>query len=318
MNEFPPKSGESETTDNSPDWDALTKVEFSGDAPEDISFDYDERTRETGVSRLSVEPGEDLESVAGKLISLKNKNRPAFAVFNGVEINNSNFTSPSEIVDYYKSVMNSLREAKSSNNFTPESASATPELSASAVESLKSLDERDTRESLGLLPTDLGNIMGVMIDVKSCGEASINQIDELSQKSFEDHLTDLGLTFDKELQTYDGLGSTMNYIFGKKPEDVKKTRELVEASKAEGQTGDKTRELGKMFGFPESATEYFIARGERFKRGEKLEKPNGRFYIHDPENLDAELAAYETPILDSLKKYCPASAADLETMNQER
>lgn len=57
----------------------------------EIGFEYDERTKRNPlINHLKVNPGDTMEIVVQKLISCKEKGINAFAVFNGVEVNNYN------------------------------------------------------------------------------------------------------------------------------------------------------------------------------------------------------------------------------------
>ena len=88
-------------------------------------------------------------------------------------------------------------------------------------------------------------------------------------------------------------------------------KELVEKSRLEGQIGDATRELGRMFGFPNTAIEYFIKRNKgEVARNVDVQKKYGG-YVHSPENGEAEYKQYEEKINKIFSKYCPLSAKEL-------
>lgn len=68
----------------------------------EIGFEYDERTISNPlINHLRVNPGDTIEIVAQKLRACREKGINAFAVFNGVEVNNYKSDDPQHIIEAY-------------------------------------------------------------------------------------------------------------------------------------------------------------------------------------------------------------------------
>lgn len=90
--------------------------------------------------------------------------------------------------------------------------------------------------------------------------------------------------------------------------------ELVPASIAEGQAGEATRELGALFGIPQTAIDFYIDRNQKKNNGQEVPKgaEGYNFYIHSPEHAEEELDEYEGRIMPDFTEQLPGSAAELE------
>ena len=174
-------------------------------------------------------------------------------------------------------------------------------------------------ESLDIPNEGKYGLVGVIGGIKEATEftAFVKNGEEESKTSEIDGLIgELGLEFVKESESsqYDPSYTEVQYYVSTTKEGADRLKELAEKSKLEGQTGDATRELGRMFGFPSSAIEYFIKRN----KGEVAKSANNKkysFYVHSPENGEAEYKQYEEKINKIFSKYCPLSAEDFLALN---
>lgn len=77
----------------------------------EIGFEYDERTRSNPlINHLKVNSGDTIEIVAQKLRACRGKGINAFAVFNGVEVNNYKSDDPQQIIEEYNQSRNKSGE----------------------------------------------------------------------------------------------------------------------------------------------------------------------------------------------------------------
>ncbi len=78
-----------------------------------IGFVYDEITRNNPlINHLKVNPGDSIEIISQKLMLCRKKGINAFAIFNGIEMNNYNIDNPQQIIDAYNQSRNKLSETK--------------------------------------------------------------------------------------------------------------------------------------------------------------------------------------------------------------
>ncbi len=83
----------------------------------EIDFEYDERTKSNSLTNhLKVNPGDTIEMVAQKLNACRAKGINAFAVFNGVEVNNYKSDDPQQIIDAFG--QNLAAQKKAYEHFT--------------------------------------------------------------------------------------------------------------------------------------------------------------------------------------------------------
>jgi len=132
-------------------------------------------------------------------------------------------------------------------------------------------------------------------------------------KKIEELLDGLGLKYSKEIERseYNSKYIEIQYYVAKTEDMLQRMKVLIEASIKEGQTGEATRELGRIFGFPATAIEYYIKRnrGEVPDNDDKPPKKYGP-YIHSPENGEMEYELYEQKINGFFRKWCPMSAQE--------
>ena len=159
-------------------------------------------------------------------------------------------------------------------------------------------------------------LVGVIGGVKQATEFLVYAKDgEEAQKSDETKtlLDGLGLKYSKEVERceYDSNYIEIQYYAAKDEATVQRVKDLMKVGRKEGQTDETTRELGRLFGFPATATEYFIKRnkGEVPDNVGAVPKKYGH-YIHSPENGEMEYMQYEQKINALFKNYCPTSAKE--------
>ena len=159
-------------------------------------------------------------------------------------------------------------------------------------------------------------LIGLVGGIKQATEIVVYaEHDEEAQVSSDTEtiLNGLGLKYIKEVEQsdYDPNYSDIQYYVAKTEDKAKQVRDLFEARQQESSAGEATRELGRLFGFPETAIDYFIKRNQSEVPDDinATSKQYGR-YIHSPENAEAECQQYEQKIDPLFKKYCPASAEE--------
>lgn len=311
-------NGEILKSDNGQDWDTVSDVPFAGaeesqstkkpdvevidgntEKPDikviyhDGNTEEDRQIRAGLLTHVQVEPGDTLESVTEKLEYLKSQEKNAFAVFNGQRINN-----------WSEAIRDSDTEQVNKEN----DSEGFNEIRAKCFEALDNNFDIPNEGKYGLV--------GLVGGIKQATEFLVYAKDgEEIQKSndAEMFLNELGLKFDKEVERsdYDPNYIEIQYYVAKTEDMVKRVKDLIEASRNEGQAGEATRELGRLFGFPATAVEYFIKRN----RGEVLgsvDVPPKKYgpYIHSPENGEMEYMQYEQKINALFRKYCPISAGE--------
>lgn len=176
---------------------------------------------------------------------------------------------------------------------------------------LKALD-------LDLIIPDAGKygIVGIFEGVKQAAEFEL-VIEKAEVESTREHidatLQDFGLAY---------LVSCMDYPDGRAYllYDVAKTPELAEvvSDYRDGEfirpanLAEKERLRGQLFGFPETAIDYFIAHIDSGLPNTPVDdNPKYHSYRHSPDHAEQEYAQYEQVLDAAFRKYCPNSAAKL-------
>lgn len=268
----------------------IKMVYYDGNSKEDAQI------RAGLLTHIQVEPGDTLDSITEKLEYMKSQGKNAFANFNGQRIDNwSEIDSSGDI------------ERVGGENIEKKS----DEVWAENMKTFEALDD-----SFDIPNEGKYGLVGVIGGVKQATEFLIYAKDgEEAQKSndTETLLNGLGLKYAKDVERseYDPNYIEIQYYVAETENMVQRVRGLIEASRKEGQTGEATRELGRLFGFPATAIDYFVRRnkGEVSDNDNMSSKKYG-FYIHSPENGETEYMQYEQKINELFKKYCPMSAQE--------
>ncbi len=150
-------------------------------------------------------------------------------------------------------------------------------------------------------------IAGVCCDVKPAAFGDFSEADlvHFSPQNFRHNLKNLGICVEFENTDYDNQQGLRWYI-SKDPAKIARLKELESRRSFDDDT---VRETGLLLGYPQTATEYFIKRLHMENPPDAdLNLDTGYHldgYIHDPAHLKEECAAYESPIAEYLKQYCP-------------
>ena len=197
----------------------------------------------------------------------------------------------------------------------PETTETTtfPELDHAAEKTFARLDSPEFREKYGVVSTDIANIASVFAGLKEGAQIELPSDYWLDQGIIGGMLERLGLKYEYEVVDggfgIPGYESTLFYI-SKDPDTAKKIPQLFVESRAEKQAGDATRELGRIFGYPATATEYYI---DHNKTAYQTPPHNSgySFFVHSPEHAEEEFEQYDRRFYEIAKHYCPNAAADM-------
>ena len=173
----------------------------------------------------------------------------------------------------------------------------------------------------------LSCIMGVVIDVKPTCVIDFSKYDfeEKDRKEFEKFLDDLGLVFHYEKTD---LGNETEFTFThtyfiSKSEDtlnmlIDAEQELYDHFSTDEPNSPVIkiihRKIGRLLGYPETATDWFLIRQEKMDLNEMDEDDiykdlqNYYHYIHSRNNAEEEFEEYDKPIHEAMEKYTPLSA----------
>ncbi|MBP5204399.1 hypothetical protein J6Z48_02035 [bacterium] len=170
-------------------------------------------------------------------------------------------------------------------------------------------------------------LAGVLGDIKPVGEIDIHN-NEQAIANIEKLLDQFGLKYYKEESSH-----TVMYHVSKSEDLLQRMRHATDLYKQEkqeyvvqksdggysihphglGETQEyATREMGRLYGFPETAIEFFIkrTRGEVEYDVDLPAKYMTGGYIHSPENAEEEYQQYEKKINSFFRRHCPKSWRD--------
>ncbi len=172
---------------------------------------------------------------------------------------------------------------------------------------------------------DKYGLVGVGEGVKRAAEinpyAEKGEEAERAQQSIEDTLGHLGFAYCKEIKEaiQNPRYVSLTYYVASDEETAKRAQELRAASMANDEAGAAAeRELGLLFGYPETAVDYFL-NGWNPDEEESPHSANPKYhsYVHSPEHAEEEYEQYEQIIDEAFQKYCPNSAADFFGRSKE-
>lgn len=172
-------------------------------------------------------------------------------------------------------------------------------------------------DNFDIINEDKYGLVGVVGNVKQATEFLVYARDDEKEEKSDDIKTildGLGLKYIEktERSEYDSDYVEIQYCVAKTEEIVQRVVDLREACRKGVQTNEATRDLGRLFGFPETAIEYFIKRNNGVVPDEKyMPLKEYGFYIHSPGNEKEEYMQYEQKINGLFQKYCPTSAREL-------
>ena len=173
----------------------------------------------------------------------------------------------------------------------------------------------------------LSCIVGVLIDVKPACMIDFTEFDtkEMDLKKFEDFLHRLGLEFiyDKtDLGENFEIQFTHTYFISKKLETAQMLVDAEQELYDHFSTDEPNapiikiihRKIGRLLGYPETATDWFLVRSEKMDESELADDEiyrdlqNFYHFIHSRNNSDEEFLEYDQPIHAAMEKYTLMSA----------
>ena len=178
----------------------------------------------------------------------------------------------------------------------------------------ESLDSNDI-----LAGYDKLNLVGLCEGLKQVAELTIHVKEadlDVTKDDIEDMLTLLDLVFYKEEQrdlSYAPGYVCIQYYVAKTQEILDRMREINRQSAEDGnKTGEAERERGRLFGYPETAIDYYMNEWNPDVEPNPNDlNPKYHSYIHNPEHAEEEYEQYEQKLDALFRKYCPQSAAEL-------
>lgn len=266
-------------------------VYHDGTSPEDLQI------RSGLLTHIEAEPGESIQSVLQKLDYLAENGKPAFIFFNGQRYDNRGYDENGE---------------KVLNTHMLESFERDQQIQ-------EALEEIDNNESIPV--EGKFGLIGVLNGAKDATQFQVNATSPKEISQIDDNLSKLGLQHQNNQTSSqfkpDAIDS--HYYIAHDKGTIKRVMELVPMSIAEGQAGEATRELGSLFGIPQTAIDFYIDRNK--KKNDGIEVPRGAegygFYIHSPEHAEEELDEYEGKIMPDFVEQLPNSSTELEDQMSE-
>lgn len=183
----------------------------------------------------------------------------------------------------------------------------------------------------------LSCIMGVVIDVKPGCIIDFNTDDakDMDLKKFEKFLKELGLVFYYEktdLGEESFVRFTHSYYISKKQEVVDMLLDAEHELYDHFDTDEPNsplikiihRKIGRLLGYPETATDWFLVRTEKMDLDEMDEEEYQKdlqkyhHFIHSRTNGEEEFEEYDKPIHEAMEKYTPLSAKLLREDSGEK
>jgi hypothetical protein len=173
----------------------------------------------------------------------------------------------------------------------------------------------------------LSCIMGVLIDVKPACMIDFTEADteNMDLTIFESFLKSLGLEFiyeKTELSPDVEPTFTHTYFISKKKRFATMLQEAEHELYDHFNTDEPNapiikvihRKIGRLLGYPETATDWFLVRQEKIDLEEidddEIYKDLQKYYhfIHSRNNGEEEFEEYDKPIHEAMEKYTPLSA----------
>ena len=156
-------------------------------------------------------------------------------------------------------------------------------------------------------------IVGIYEGIKQAAHfeffAETDRAEELREQ-LEESLAQFGLAFDKASYGEIVPGSLgFGYYIAKDAATVARAMKLHEQMFEDGEPGMLAEaERGRMFGYPETAIEYFMTRED--SENPTSDNPKYHSYIHSPEHAEEEYMQYEYRLDAAFREKCPHSAAE--------
>ena len=184
-------------------------------------------------------------------------------------------------------------------------------LSEPQQKALRDLDEWFPKivDSPAFAIRDLSEIIGLVIGVKHAALDMFlpSELEKVNQSWFKKKLHALGLhvIFERRaLGGNDPMNFGLYYYLSTTHEDAIAAQKLFH--KIWSGEWSFNRELGLLLGYPPTAVDYFLSRKPENDTDEDRDRIlRNRFYVHSKKHEDAEFNAYEKPIYDVIRAYCP-------------
>ena len=180
----------------------------------------------------------------------------------------------------------------------------------------------------------LSNIVGVLIDIKPACMIDFTEHDteNMDLNIFESFLKSLKLEYiyeKTELSDEFDIKFTHTYYISKEKRVVRMLQEAEQELYDHFDTDEPNapiikvihRKIGRLLGYPETATDWFLVRQEKIDLDEidndDVYKDIQKYYhfIHSRTNGEEEFEEYDKPIHEAMEKYTPLSA---ELMRENR
>ncbi len=180
-------------------------------------------------------------------------------------------------------------------------------------------------------------IMGVLIDIKPSCVIDFTPYDteNMSLKTFEKYLKELDLEYIYEKTEFEANfepAFTHTYYISKKKETAEMLFDAEHELYDHFSTDEPNapvikiihRKIGRLLGYPETATDWFLVRAEKMDLDEidkdeymkDLQKYH--HFIHSRTNDEEEFEEYDKPIHEAMEKYAPLSAKLLREESGEK
>lgn len=166
----------------------------------------------------------------------------------------------------------------------------------------------------GISNDDKFGLVGVVEGIKPAAEF-YTYVAKTSVGEETEHIRNLldklGLAFIEKIYEceYDENLLEASYYVSKSKDLAREVKEQFER-RADNNTGEVDKKLGQLFGFPETAIEWYV---EQAKSSDYVDNVSGYgLYIHSPEYAKEEYEQYEARIMPAFEKYCPISAEEIK------
>lgn len=163
------------------------------------------------------------------------------------------------------------------------------------------------------------NLVGLREGLKQAAELVVHAEEadvDATEDDIEEMLTLLDLVYYKEEEgdlDYAPGYVCIQYYAAKTQEVLDEMREINRQSAEGGDLANEAeRERGRLFGFPETAIDYYINEWDpETSPNPDDSNPKYHSYIHSPEHAEEEYEQYEKKLDALFREYCPQSAAEL-------